>query len=266
MGRLRFGALTFIALAVAGSSAAACQMPPHKTTQMPQTVRLAEDSSTVAGAWFDGPSTIYPHGILGDAIEPTVLAAYSPHAKLSCGDIRAASGSDHVFEDVAPRQIDLDNDGTPEIIVVRTHLKKGAQLAVYKDTRDGLLTLIATTPYIGRRNRWLAPIGAADLDGDGTIEIAYIDRPHLAKILRVWRFQNDTLTEIAQMSGLTNHRIGESDIGGGIRTCAGAPEMVVASADWSQIMVVRLTEGKLASTPWGPHRGRESFARALSCS
>ena len=36
----------------------------------------------------------------------------------------------------------------------------------------------------------LAPLGAADLDGDGKIELAYIDRPHLAKILRIWRFDD----------------------------------------------------------------------------
>jgi hypothetical protein len=47
--------------------------------------------------------------------------------------------------------------------------------------------LLAATPHIGSANRWLAPIGAADLDGDGRVEIAYVDRPHLARTLRIWR-------------------------------------------------------------------------------
>ena len=266
MSALRTGALTFVALVAAGAAAAACQMPPHETTKMPQTVRLVDGGTPLAGAWFDGPTTRYPHGVLGDAIEPTMLLAYSPHARSSCGEIRAASGADHVFEDVAPRQVDLDNDGTAEIIVVRSHQNLGAQLAIYKDTRDGALSLIATTPYIGRQNRWLAPLGAADLDGDGAIEIAYVDRPHLAKILRVWRFEKNALTEVARMSGFTNHRIGETDIAGGIRTCAGVPEIVVANADWSQIKLVRLSGGSLTSTTWGPHKDRTSFTRALNCS
>ncbi len=255
--------LAGLSLFLGATHADACQVPPHRVTKMPETVRLV--AGTRSGAWFDGPTTIYPHGVLGDDTEALVLAAYSPFSRSSCGDIRADAGLDHVFEDVAPRLADLDGDALPEIIVVRTHLRKGAQLAIYKDTRDGKLTLIAKTPYIGKRNRWLAPIGAADLDGDGEMEVAYIDRPHLAKTLRVWRYARGNLTEIAELPGLTNHRIGERDIAGGIRTCEGLPEMIVASADWTELRSARLSDGKLASRPLGPHEGRASFARAMTC-
>jgi hypothetical protein len=52
------------------------------------------------------------------------------------------------------------------------------------------------------------------LNGDGIIEIAYIDRPHLAKELRVWSFVNGDLRPLPRASGLTNHRIGEDFISG----------------------------------------------------
>ena len=85
----------------------------------------------------------------------------------------------------------------------------------------GDLRLVAATPNIGQRNRWLAPVAAADLDGDGATEIAYVDRPHLARRLRIWRFEGGSLTEIAALPGLTNHRIGEAFITGGLRVGVG---------------------------------------------
>ena len=212
-------------------------------------------ADTILSAEYAAPTDRYAHGILGDAIE--------------WGELRLTTDSgtrvftlprDRVFEDVAPRLADLDGDGTPEVIVVETLNTAGAQLAVYDATGK-----IAATPHIGRTNRWLSPIGAGDLDGDGQIEIAYIDRPHLAKTLRVWRFSDGQLRHVADLGGLTNHRIGEADIGGGLRNCGQGPEMITASADWTQVMATVLRDGNLTTRAIGPHRDRSSFAAALAC-
>ena len=101
------------------------------------------------------------------------------------------------------------------------------------------IAIIAATPYIGRSNRWLASIGIADFNGDGDIDIAYIDRPHLAKTLRVRTHKNGKLTEAANITGLSNHRIGDSFISGGIRTCGETPEMITADAAWKSIISTR---------------------------
>ena len=226
-------------------------------------------SETIVSAQYAGPTDRYTHGVLGDAIEWSVLEIKTDNRSSNGLAVETAQREwiyeirlplDRVFEDVAPRLADLDGDGTPEVIVVETEVNTGAQLAIYDETGK-----IAATPHIGTRNRWLAPIGAADLDGDGHVEIAYIDRPHLAKTLRVWRFQDNELTEIATVAGLTNHRIGEVDIAGGIRDCGQGPEMITADANWTQIIVTRLVDGQLQATPIGPHKGRVSFERALSC-
>jgi len=212
-------------------------------------------AETVLSAQYAAPTERYAHGVLGDAIEWGRL------------DITTDAGlrsftlpQDRVFEDVAPRLVDLDNDGAPEVVVVETLASEGAQLAVYDATGK-----IAATPHIGRTNRWLAPIGAADLDSDGAIEVAYIDRPHLAKTLRVWRFENGALTPVANIEGLTNHRIGESDIGGGLRDCGDGVEMITANADWTLVMVTTLQNGQLATREIGRHVDRRSFAAALDC-
>lgn len=226
-------------------------------------------SETIVSAQYAGPTDRYAHGILGDAIEFSALEIVTDGADGTTLTHNAVKREaryeirlplDRVFEDVAPRLIDLDGDGGPEVIVVETQIDTGAQLAIYDETGK-----IAATPHIGRTNRWLAPIGAADLDGDGHMEIAYIDRPHLAKTLRVWRFKDGALSEIAAGAGLTNHRIGERDIAGGIRDCGNGPEMITADANWSQIIATRLVDGQLQATAIGPHDGRASFAAALNC-
>ncbi len=212
-------------------------------------------AETILSAEYAAPTDRYAHGVLGDAVEWGALEITT-----DAGLRVFTLPQDRVFEDVAPRLADLDGDGTAELIVVETLAPEGAQLAVYDETGK-----IAATPHIGRTNRWLAPIGAADLDGDGAIEVAYIDRPHLAKTLRVWRFVDGALTPVADLPGLTNHRIGERDIGGGIRDCGEGPEMITANADWSQIMSTVFADGVLKTRPIGVHVDRGSFATALAC-
>ena len=67
------------------------------------------------------------------------------------------------------------------------------------------------------------------------------------------------------MPGLTNHRIGEADIGGGIRDCGQGPEIITASADWSRVMATTLSNGVLKTRDVGRHVDRSSFATALAC-
>lgn len=214
-------------------------------------------AAEITSANYTQPTTRYPHGVLGDEIEYGGM------------DIRLSDGSavsltlpqTSVFEDLAPRLADVDGDGTPEIVTVESSLTLGARLAVYDETG-----LVAATPFFGRSSRWLAPITTQDLDGDGKIEIAYIDRPHLAKQLRILRFDNGALTEIAVQDNLTNHRIGWDYIVGGSRDCGKGPEMITASGNWSQIMSSQLTAGgEITTTPIRAYTGPESIADALTC-
>ena len=169
-----------------------------------------------------------------------------------------------VFEDTAPRLADVDGDTRPELIVVESHRDRGARLAVW-GFADGQVTRRAATPFIGTRFRWLSPLGAADLDGDGAIELSYVDRPHLARVLRVWRWQDGSLVEVAALTGVTNHQYGAPEIGGGIRRCGAGPELVLADAAWRRVLAVTLAEGALTRRDIGPYDGPDSFAAALDC-
>ncbi len=244
--------------------AAACEAPPWLETAFPDSVVTDPASGgAVTRAWFADPVTRYRHFVLGRQVEPETLWVDAPGNHGNCGHALTLDAA-HVFEDVAPRLADLDGDGTNEVIVVRSRAGQGAQLAVYRWT-GAALELDAATPYIGRANRWLAPLGAADLDGDGAIELAYIDRPHLARTLRIWRYGDGRLTQIAAAEGLTNHRIGEPFISGGIRICGVGPEMVTVDPGWSRVIATRLENGRISARDIGPYRGAASMASAMVC-
>lgn len=220
---------------------------------------LARD---ITNARFLGPVTHYTHGILGDAVEYSGLMLRLSDRRSY--EIRFRPGT-RVFEDIAPRLWDVTGDGRPEVVVIETDPPQGAQLAIYGLDADDMPAKLAATPHIGQRNRWLAPIGAADLDGDGHIEIAYIDRPHLARTLRIWRFRDGTLSQVATIDGFTNHKIGWDFIPGGIRDCGQGPEMVTADGGWAQVMATTYRDGQLASRAIGPYTGPGSLDTALNC-
>ena len=219
-------------------------------------------SADVLSARYLEPTDRYNHGVLGDAIEYGALEIRFDNSTSTPrrGTALVRLPSDHVFEDTAPRLADVDGDGDREVIVVETDVRQGAALAIYDETGK-----LAETPHIGQARRWLAPLGAADLDGDGLVELAYIDRPHLAKTLRIWRYQNGQLTPVADQPRLTNHRIGQDYISGGIRDCGGGPEIITANADWTLVMASRLANGGITTRALGPFNNRTSLTDALAC-
>lgn len=218
----------------------------------------------ITSARYDGPTTRYPHGVLGDEIEHDTLVVRLDDGR----EIAARWAQDSVFEDLAPRVVDVDGDGAPEVVVVESHDSQGARLAVW-GLRNGSLVQLAATPHIGTRFRWLAPVAVGDLDGDGRVELAYVDRPHLAKVLRIWRYDAPgqglvRLTEVASLAGLTNHRIGWDYIAGGLRDCGQGPEMVLADGDWTTLLAVRFDGTALSSRGLGAYSA-DRMARALRC-
>jgi hypothetical protein len=146
------------------------------------------------------------------------------------------------------------------VIVVETDIARGAMLAVY----DASGRVAATAPF-GETHRWLAPAGIADLDGDGRIEIAYVDRPHLARELVVVRLEGAELIELARLAGLTNHRIGDSVIRGGVRDCGSGPDLRLAEPTWTRVMRVVFQDGRLTAQPLGAISGPKGLDAALAC-
>jgi hypothetical protein len=222
------------------------------------------DTRTLVEAWYEEPVDLYPHRIMGTIREAVVLAARDGAGREYRVDLRDRGRGHNVFEDIAPRLADADGDGAIDVVVVESARAEGAQLAVY-GLRRGALVKTAATPHIGTRFRWLAPVAIGDLDGNGIVDLAYVDRPHLDRTLRVWSWAPGGLTEIARMPGLTNHRIGDEVIWGGLRRCAGAPEMVLADAAFERVVLVTLTDAGLEQRPTGLAATPAGFGAVLDC-
>lgn len=225
----------------------------------------------ILSAEYAEPTDAYPHGALGDDREWGALLIEEGVTAGKKGGLFSGSASltwrlredEHVFEDTEPRMWDVTGDGLPEVVVVQSSFDKGARLVVY-GIEDGELWKMSTA-YIGERFRWMAPFAAGDLDGDGLIEIAVIDRPHLAKVLRLFQVQNDRIVEVAYAAGFTNHRFGETAIQGGLRACDGTPELIVAAAEWEALIAVRWGREGLTARRVSSDTSPEGFAAALEC-
>ena len=174
-----------------------------------QTTRLPDTEVTHSGdlsAWLIDPTTRYGHAVLGDAIEAGGFAVSQAGVTLTYMlDAKA------VFEDRRVRLADLDGDGRPEAIIVKSYLDRGASIAVYQITAGRIAPLAESAP-MGKRHRWLNIVGAGDFSGSGEALIAAIVAPHMSGSLRFYRREGARLVEVARKDGYTNHIIGSRDI------------------------------------------------------
>jgi hypothetical protein len=170
--------------------------------------RAARGKRDIAVAWLAVPTDRYQHGALGDFIEAGTLKVRLRNGS----ELRYALADDSVFEELEPRLVDLDGDGHDEVLVVHSGPETGSALAVF-GVRSGRLTKLAEAAPTGRSNRWLNPVGAADLDGDGVPEIAVVLTPHIGGTLVVYRYTGSALVERARMSGFSNHVLGSHELG-----------------------------------------------------
>lgn len=207
---------------------------------------------------IDGPVLRYGHGIMGDVPEWSRLC-------LSRGNQEACVTlpKDAIFEEMEARLADIDKDGEAEAIVVEADASLGAALVVYD--LEGADLRRTATPNIGTSFRWLAPVGVADFNGDGQMDVAYVDRPHLAKTLRVWTYSDGSLVEIARLRGVTNHKIGEPFIASAVRDCGSLPEMILTEARRRTIISVRFEGNELIWQELGPYAGPTSITAAAQC-
>jgi hypothetical protein len=172
------------------------------------------DGKIAASAALDGivylanPTGRYSHGVLGDAIEASSLVLLRTNGKKDVVE----AGQDAVFEDLTPRLHDLDGDGIPEIVVVKSYLASGSALAIIGRGKNGALKILAETPPIGTPNRWLNPAGFGDFTGSGKQEIALVRMPHALGRLEIWRLENGKLVNIANAGGTSNHAIGSRNL------------------------------------------------------
>lgn len=171
---------------------------------------VAQFDGTIKAAWYEMPTKRYGHGILGDAIEAGELVVELKDGTL----VRHTLPDNQVFEDRTPRIIDLDGFGEPEVVTILSDIELGASVAVFH-IKDGKLELAAQTPPIGRSNRWLNIAGIEDFDGDGSLQIAAVETPHIGGTLKFWSWKprntKSKLVLSGKAHGFSNHFIGSRE-------------------------------------------------------
>ena len=167
---------------------------------------IAINRSQNVFAQYAEPVSRYNHGILGDAIEASQLVV-----NVAGKFYQIELSEQFVFEDIRPRLVDVDLDGTLEFVCIRTNIDLGAGIVIYK-IQNNTLKQYAFVEEIGNRNRWLNIVTINDLDEDGTIELVWVQTPHIGGILKVAKIESGKMEVIDQSILYSNHAIGQTNL------------------------------------------------------
>lgn len=236
------GALLVATMPTLTANAKASSQVGLSEERVPDT-REVTGQRQIAAAWYSHATDRYAHGALGDDIEAGAL-----QVRLANGQ-RLAYVLDEgsVFEDIAPRLVDLDGDGTDEVVSIRAYAQGGAALSVFKVSQSTIEPWVEY-PRIGLANRWLNPVGFGDFDGDGQLEVAHIQTPHIGGILILSRVHGNELKPFASRPGVSNHAYGATEL----RMSAvvdvdadGRDEIIVPDQARRNLVVARFAGGQL---------------------
>lgn len=156
---------------------------------------------------------------------------------------RVAAGPGAVFEDRTPRLADLDGDGTPEVVTIKSYRDRGSALAVIA-RREGRWEVVAETPPPGEPQRWLNPAAIADFEGAGRPQIALVRTPHRDGILELWAYEGGRLVPRGEKPGYSNHAFGQAaqDLAAAIDLGRGA-ELAVPTLDRRSLAILSFKGG-----------------------
>ncbi|HLF90056.1 MAG TPA: hypothetical protein VI451_13990, partial [Anaerolineales bacterium] len=187
-------------------------------------------------------TTVYPHGVLGDAIEAASISLVQTQPTFEL--LWTASIPDgKVAEGLAPIWADLDGNGIREIIVTASDENSGAQILVF----DEHGARIAAGPAIGRGFRWRHQLVAAPFDSSGKILLADVLTPHIGGIVEFSEWVGDRLEVLTLLEDFSSHRIGTRNLDmalAGDFDGDGFAELVVPNQEMDQLAYIQYVDGE----------------------
>ncbi|MBE0627774.1 MAG: VCBS repeat-containing protein [Burkholderiales bacterium] len=201
----------------------------------------AAGAESIVAARYTVPVERYGHFALGWPHEYANLGATTSGGR----KLALQLPQDEVFEDLAPRLVKLAPEEPVSILAIVSRRDHGSRLVIIRLDADGL-KLGAQSAAIGTQNRWLNPVGVADLDGDGRAEIAAVITPHIGGTLKVYREIGGELGEIAALAGFSNHVYGTTELAlSAPVSIAGRMRLLVPDATRLQLRIIALEGGRL---------------------
>lgn len=198
----------------------------------------------IVKASYAQPVERYGHFALGKPHEHARVEATTDSGREVALDLPQGE----VFEDLAPRLVVLPPARHAQLLVIVSAQTQGARLALL-GLKDGKLGFVANADPIGTQNRWLNPVGVANLDGDGVTEIAIVTTPHIGGVLRIYRQSGARLTEVASLQGFSNHVYGSAELGlSRPALIAGRSQLLVPDGARANVRAIALSAKGLVET------------------
>ena len=207
----------------------------HSVQALPDARILTDENDRIL--FLSDPTYNYANAVLGDAIEAASITLIDP--KNSTFQIRKIiPETGDVIEGISPIWVDMDLDGTREIIVTQSNHVDGARILVYRE--DG--SILTESAPIGKGFRWMHQIAAAQFIGGGPLELAVLRTPHIGGLTE------DRLVVQASLSGYSTHKLGSRNLDAALVADFngdGIIEIIVPGQEQSTLTGIQYTAGVL---------------------
>jgi FG-GAP-like repeat len=193
-------------------------VPPAQASKRIPNSQVAQGKNDIVWAWLGSPTMRYPHKALGGITHAGSLHVLVADDNGKLLEIVHELPITRVFEDRIPRLVDLEGDGRDEIVLIESDALKGSATVVYaleisskvkSAKKIPVLVERARSSHTGSTFRWLNPVGVADFDNDGKLDIASVITPHVGGLLTLYRYAPPKLEPFAQAMDTSNHRMGD---------------------------------------------------------
>ena len=192
--------------------------------------------------FLSNPTSDYPHGVLGDALEARSITLIDPNRKpVKIKEFKIDPAD--VIEGIAPLWVDLDGDGVREIIVTQSNINVGARIVVYDQEGE----VIAQSDPIGQGFRWLHLIAAAQIVNDDILDLVVVRTPHIGGVLEIYELTEGKLEISTSLKGYSSHQIGSRNLDASLVTDVNAdriPEIVLPDQSQQNLSALQITDAE----------------------